>query len=188
MPDGSRPGAHADGGSPGASDLVPLVYDQLRALARHLLRGERRAQTLQPTALVHEAYLRLAALNRIGWRGRTHFLAMAATIMRRILVEHARRAQALKRGADAVRVGLNEMNEGANASEASLLDVLALDEALERLRERSPRQSRVAEMRVFAGMTFEEVGRALDVSDRTVKADWKVARAWLARELRPDGR
>jgi RNA polymerase sigma factor (TIGR02999 family) len=157
------------------------VYEELRVLARRYMRRERRDHTLQPTALVHEAYLRLADINRIKWQGRTHFLAMAATQMRRILVEHARAARAVKRGAGFRRVTLHD---DAALTPDRALDLLTLDEALERLATLSLRQSRIAEARLFAGMEIKDLAEELGVTDRTVKRDWRTARAWLARELR----
>lgn len=164
--------------------LLPLVYSELRRLARGFMRGERASHTLQPTALVHEAYLRLADVERIDWQGKTHFFAFAATQMRRILVEHARAAGRVKRGANAVRV---ELDESLTLSDELAFDLLAIDEGLQRLARASPRQSRIAELRLFAGMSVAECAAAVGVSERTVKQDWRVARAWLSRWLRPDG-
>ena len=164
-----------------ADDLLPQVYDQLRSLARRYLEAEDSCQTLQPTALVHEAYLRLVKLDRMVWNDRVHFFAMAATEMRRVLVERARAASALKRGSRPARVTL-AYDPGIDGRRQ--LEMLALDEALSRLAERSPRQARVAEMHVFAGMQMNEIGTVLSVSERTIKRDFRVARAWLARELR----
>jgi RNA polymerase sigma factor (TIGR02999 family) len=169
------PGRHA------ADGLLPLVYDQLRRLARRYMRGERRGHTLEPTALVHEAYLRLQDLEHIDWKGKTHFYAMAARQMRRILVEHARAAGAQKRGAERQRITLSE--EVALTPERSL-DLIALDQALTALERQSRRQAQVAELRLFAGMSMAEVAESLAVCERTVKQDWRMARAWLSRELR----
>jgi RNA polymerase sigma factor (TIGR02999 family) len=164
-----------------AARLVPLVYDRLRALARRYMRDERAEHTLQPTALVHEAYLRLQGLDRVSWRGKTHFYAMAARQMRRVLVEHARATRAQKRGAERRRISLRE--DLALTRDHSL-ELLALDEALRGLTARSARQGRVAELRLFAGMRHEEIAQALGVSERTVLKDWRMARAWLSRELK----
>jgi RNA polymerase sigma factor (TIGR02999 family) len=161
--------------------LTEALYDDLRRIARRRLRREGGAHSLQTTALVHEAYVRLASKRDVTWCGRTHFLAAAAGEMRRILVDHARARAASKRGRRPRRVSL---------AEASLVvpdrsvEVLTLDEALTGLAARSGRQARVAEMRLFGGMMVPEVAEALGVSERTVKDDWRVARAWLARQLR----
>lgn len=170
--------AHVSGDPEAAADLLPLVYGELRRIAARYMQRERRGHTLQPTELVHEAYLRLIDLDRIDWHGRSHFLAMAARQMRRILVEHARRARSLKR-----RAAMVTLHDGAAAVPARPLDVLAVDEALERLAARSKRQSEVAELRFFAGMTAREIAHVLGVSERTVGKDWQVARAWLAHTL-----
>ena len=173
---------HTDGDPKAASRLMPLVYDELRALAARYMRRERPDHSLQPTALVHEAYLRLIDISRIDWQGRTHFVAMAATQMRRILVEHARTHQAQKRGADPTRVSLDEK---IAFTPGNTLDLLVLDEALERLARASPRQGRVAELRCFAGLSSQETAYILGVAERTARQDWLVARAWLLREIGP---
>ena len=165
---------------PRAADrLLPLVYDELRALAARYLRSERAGSTLQPTALVHEAYLRLIEIDRIDWQGKTHFKAMAATQMRRILVDHARARDAKKRD----RGRSVTLTETLLSTTKPSVDLLALDEALERLSARSPRQGRVAELKLFAGLLTNELALSLGVSERTVKEDWRVARAWLMKEL-----
>lgn len=161
--------------------LLPLVYDELRRLARRYLESESSYRTLEPTALVHEAYLRLIRLDRIDWHGKTHLFAMAASQMRRILVERARAISARKRGSRPRRITLDF--EGEPTPGRRLVDMLALDEAMQRLEARSTRQARVAEMHVFSGMQVDEIAAVLSVSERTVKRDWSVARAWLAREL-----
>jgi RNA polymerase sigma factor (TIGR02999 family) len=163
-----------------ADQLLPLVYDELRALAARYLRSERDASTLQPTALVHEAYLRLIDYERVDWKGKTHFFAMAATQMRRILVDRARARDARKRGGGERPITLTEsLLPGAGTS----VSLLVLDETLERLAARSSRQSRVAEMKLFADLPAKEIAFSLGVSERTVKEDWRVARAWLMKEL-----
>jgi RNA polymerase sigma factor (TIGR02999 family) len=162
--------------------LFPLVYDELRRLARARMRAEGAAHTLQPTALVHEAWFRLAAQHGAGWRDRAHFFAMAAEMMRRILVNHARDRRAAKRGGGATRV---ELDEAVSFFETRDVDLEALDEALQRLAALDPRASRVVELRFFAGLGIEEVAEALGVSPATVKRDWTTARAWLHRELAP---
>jgi len=162
-------------------DLLPVVYDELRRLAKAYLKDEGGYQTLEPTALVHEAYVRLSKRTGIAWRGKTHFLAIAASEMRRVLVERARAKNTIKRGARPPRITLSdELIAGRDRP----LEILALDEALRHLSERSPRQARVAEMRLFAEMRAIEIGESLGVSERTVKDDWRMARAWLARSLR----
>jgi RNA polymerase sigma factor (TIGR02999 family) len=160
--------------------LLPLVYDQLRALAGKYMQGERPDHTLQPTALVHEAYLRLIDADRIDLQGKTHFFALAATQMRRILAEHARARKAAKRGGGARRVTLSDAKAFADNG---VVDMLALDEAMDKLTLESPRQSRVVELRYFGGLSVEETARILDVSASTIKGDWRMAKAWLAREL-----
>ena len=164
-----------------ANRLLPLVYDEFRALARHYLAQERADHTLQPTALVHEAYLKLVDQNRVDWQSRGHFFAVAAQIMRRILVDHARTRHREKRGGGRARVMLDD---AVALSPQKSEDVLALDEALEKLAQVSPRQAQVVELRFFAGLNVDEVATILNVSKRTVEGDWTFARAWLSRELR----
>ncbi len=156
------------------------MYERLRALARRFLRQERAGHTLQPTALVNEAYVRLAGVERLEWQGRTHFLAVAAQQMRRVLVDHARQKIADKRGARRARVTLEE---GMAVAAPRWVDVLALDRAIEKLARRNERRAKVVELRLFAGLEVPEIGEALAISERTVKEDWRMARAWLAREL-----
>ena len=163
--------------------LLPVVYDELRRLAHRHLRREAADHTLATTELVHEAYLRLASQSRVQWNGRAHFLGVAATVMRRILVDHARGHHSLKRGGALARVPL-ELAELAGDEPAELL--LALDEALGRLQARDERQARVVECRFFGGMTEEETAEALGVGLRTVKRDWAKARSWLYQEIFPD--
>ncbi|MHC5210909.1 MAG: sigma-70 family RNA polymerase sigma factor [Planctomycetota bacterium] len=173
-------------GRQGASEeLMSHVYAELRSLAAWHLRGERTGHTLQATALVHEAWLRLALHDDVPWESRAHFLRVASRAMRRILIEHARRKQADKRGGGRRRVPLEDV--GVAAAEASL-DLLALDEALTRLASIHERMSQVVELRYFGGLTVEETARVLDSSPMTVKRDWQAARAWLKAELsRGDG-
>lgn len=165
--------------------LVPLVYDELRSLARAQLRRDAGQWTLQATALVHEAYFRLAGAE-IHWEGRSHFFAIAARVMRQVLVDEARRRQAEKRGGGVrpleliAGAAVEEAAKGAEAEE----DLLALDAALVRLAELDSRRAQVVELRYFAGMTIEETGRHLGLSHATVERDLKLARAWLARQLR----
>ena len=176
--------AHVQGDEGAAARLLPLVYEELRALAARYLRGERAGHSLQPTDLVHEAYLRLIELDRMDWQGKAHFFAMAATQMRRVLVDHARAADAAKRGGRPARITLSD---DLATTEQRSVDFLVLDDALSRLGHRHERQGRVAEMRLFAGLEVKEVALYLRVSERTVKEDWRVARAWLLKEI-GDGR
>jgi RNA polymerase sigma factor (TIGR02999 family) len=171
------------------AELLPLVYDELRRIALGLGRRERSGHTLQATALVHEAYLQLFGrkglqLSGIEWRDRRHFLACAARLMRHILVDHARRRNALKRGGDVVRVALDDDLDGAEGLSPL---VVAVDDALRTLEELDPRATRVVELRFFAGLTLEEAADTLGVSRKTVVREWRKARAWLAAELEPGG-
>ena len=156
------------------------LYRELRKIAAARMRFERGNHTLQPTALVHEAYMRLANEHDSVWHDRSRILALAAHAMRNILVDYARSHKAEKRGDGAVQVTLDE---GFAVSDSSLADVLAVDKALRQLAEFDPRQAQVLEMHFFAGLTFEEIAEQLGVSSRTVKRDWNMARAWLRREL-----
>jgi len=167
------------------ASFMPQVYDELRRLAANYLRHERPGQTLQATALVHEAFLRLNAEKNHPWKNRTHFLAIAALSMRQILVQRARARHAEKRGGqDAQRITLDESALGdVAATQPAGVDVLALDAALEKLAALDAQQARIVELRYFGGMTVEEVGETLDISPATVKRHWTLARAWLQREL-----
>jgi RNA polymerase sigma factor (TIGR02999 family) len=169
------------GGDEAARDrLVPLVYDDLRRLACRQLARERCGHTLQPTALVHEAYLRFAGHGRLRWQGRTHFFAIAAITMRRILVSHARGRRAAKRGGGGPAITLREEERFAPARS---VDLLALDEALEALERIDARQCLVVELRYFGGLTVDETAAELGLSPATIKLDWSLARAWLFRRL-----
>ena len=171
-------------GDPGATEqLLPLVYDELRRLARSRMRGERPGHTLQPTALVHEAYLRLLGSDG-AWQGRGHFFAAAAEAMRRILIERARRARRLKRGGDMHRV---ELEDHVSAAGPRVDEVLAVDEALGRLETLDAQMAAVVKMRYFGGLTVEETAQALGTSPRTVNRLWTGAKAWLRSEI-PAGR
>lgn len=169
-----------NGDASATEKLLPLVYEQLRALAAEFLRGERRNHTLQPTALVHEAYLRLIDQTQVKWNDRAHFFAVAARAMRRILVDHgvARRAQ--KRGGGAPALRLDSDTAPATMRE---IDPVILDDALKALAELDERKAQVVEMRFFGGLSVEETSEALSVSVSTVEADWRMAKAWLSREL-----
>jgi RNA polymerase sigma factor (TIGR02999 family) len=173
-------------GKSGALDrLLPIVYEELRRIAHGQLRSERPGHTLNTTALVHEAYLRLVKLDHVEWRDRAHFYAVAARVMRRVLIDYARAKKREKRGGDAVQVPLSET---LDALVQQPEDLLALEEALSRLEARNVRQCRVVECRCFSGMSVEETAAALDTSPATVKRDWAFARAWLNRELTEDSR
>ncbi len=163
-----------------ASRLIPLVYDELRRLARHYLRQERPDHTLQATALVHEAYLRLVDQRERTWQSRAHFIGAAAQLMRRILVDYARGRQTAKRGRVPQKVPLEE---ALLFSEEQSEELVALDGALERLAQIDARQSRIVELRFFGGLTVEETAEVVGISPKTVKRDWSVARAWLHREI-----
>ena len=169
-------------GDPTAADrLLPLVYDELRSLARNLLRRERSDHTLQPTALVHEAYLRLVDQRNCDAKDRARFIAIAANVMRRILVDHARRRGADKRGGGQRRISLDE---GLLSTEQREVDILDVDRAMSRLEQVDPRHAEVARLRVFGGLSIEEIASALEMAHRTVERSWRAARAWLSTELR----
>jgi RNA polymerase sigma factor (TIGR02999 family) len=168
------------GESAAREKLVPLVYEELRRMARHCLVGERPDHTLQSAALVHEAYLRLVGHSPVRWDDRMHFFAVAAQLMRRILVDHARSRRAAKRGGECVTLTLDEHLVPAKQR---TLDVIALDEALNELSRMNPEQGRIVEMRFFTGLSIEETAQALGISPATVKRDWAVARAWLFCEM-----
>jgi RNA polymerase sigma factor (TIGR02999 family) len=169
-----------DGDRRALDKLTPLVYEELRQQAARYLRRERPGHTLQTTALIHEAYLRLVDAKDVHWQSRTHFFAIAANIMRRILVEHARRRAADKRGGSQIRLTLDQVVAVGGETD---LDLLAIEEALDRLAAIDLHQARVVELRFFSGLSVEETAAALSVSPKTVKRDWSVARAWLRREI-----
>jgi RNA polymerase sigma factor (TIGR02999 family) len=175
--------AWGDGDHAALEQLVPLVYAELRRLARSHLRGERREHTLQTTALVNEAYLRLVEQKQVRWQNRAHFLAIAATQMRRILVDYARRRQYQKRGGGAPQVTLAEAEP---LSDERAPDLVALDEALQSLAEVDPRRSQVVELKFFGGLSIEETAGVLGVSTTTVERDWTIAKAWLHKTLTGD--
>jgi RNA polymerase sigma factor (TIGR02999 family) len=168
-------------GNRGALDqLLPHVYAELRRIAARQLRRERIGHTLQPTALVNEAYLRLVDQRKVDWRNKAHFFAVAAQIMRRILVDHARRHAAGKRGDGAQRMSLDEARDLAAAAE---IPVITIDQALDKLEAVDADLARIVELRAFGGLTIEEAAHVLDVSPSTAKREWRTARAWLHREL-----
>ncbi len=161
-------------------DLLPIVYDELKRRASAMMRRERDGHTLQPTALVHEAFLELVNQDRVDWQGRAHFFAVASHLMRRILVDHARSRLREKRGGKAERISLDE---GLGLSVERDADVLALDEALKKLAEVDVKQAELVSMRFFGGLSVEECAAVLGVSKRTVEAEWTMIKAWLRREL-----
>ena len=163
-----------------ANKLLPMVYDDLHALAEKYLRAEPANHTLQPTALVHEAYMKLVDQTRVDWQGRTHFFAVGAQAMRRILVDHARRRRAAKRGGDRQRITVDEQLLAAGRRDE---DVLALEEALEKLSDLDPQQARMVELRFFGGLNVAETATALGLSKRTAEREWNMVRSWLRREL-----
>jgi RNA polymerase sigma factor (TIGR02999 family) len=173
----------ADGDAAAINELIPLVYEELRLLAHRQLGKEQRQDSMQTTALVHEVYLKLADDVRVTQRGRPYFFAAVSRAMRQILVDRARRRLAVKRGEGAEMISLDE-NQGAVDEYAA--ELVALDDALGRLAERSPRHARVVELRYFAGLSVDETAEVLSVSPRTVKSDWAMARAWLFNELGPE--
>jgi len=168
------------GDAQAAEQLLPLVYDELRKLAAHKMASESPGQTLQPTALVHEAWLRLTGIQNAMWEGRAHFFAAAAEAMRRILIENARRKLAQKRGMRSHRVELDTVNAVVQADDATLLRI---NDALETLAQEDPPSAELVKLRFFVGMTNEEAARAMGVSERTAKRYWAFARAWLYQRL-----
>jgi len=169
-----------NGGNRAALDaLLPLVYNELRQLARRYMLSENRGHTLQPTALVHEAYLRLIDQNRVNWQNRAQFFGVSAQILRRLLVDHARARHRLKRGGGELKI---TWTENLNVPESGL-DLVALDDAINRLADLDPQQGRIIELRFFGGLSIEETAAALGISPATVKREWVMARAWLFREV-----
>jgi RNA polymerase sigma-70 factor, ECF subfamily len=165
------------------NELMPLVYGELRRLARCYLRRERPGHTLQTTALVHEAYLKLIDQEHQRWQNRAHFFAISAQLMRRILVDYARAHRAAKRGGDHLRLPLDEVDEAADLCGRNNADLIGLDEALDELSALDPQQGRVVELRIFGGLTVEETAEVLNISPRTVKREWSMARAWLRQQI-----
>ena len=170
----------SDGDDCALDKLIPLVQPKLHRLAHHYMSRERTGHTLQTTALLNEAYLQLVDDSTHNWQNRTHFMAAAAQLMRRIMVDHARERCSLKRGGGALRVTLDD---AALVTEKRSEELLALDEALERLTAQDPRKSRIVELRYFGGLTEEETAAFLKLSDRTVRREWRMARTWLYRAL-----
>lgn len=170
-----------DGQHAGADKLVPLAYRELRRLAGGFLKEERSSHTLQPTALVHEAYLKLVNQKSVNWQNKNQFLAIAARCMRRILVDHARNRARLKRGGPQQKISLDEVSVFSNEQSS---DLVSLDQSLSRLSAIDPRQAKVVELRFYGGLSVEETAEALNVSPKTVKRDWSVAKAWLYGDLK----
>jgi len=169
----------------GTQRLFELAYDHLRELAARQLRRERAGHTLQPTALVHEAFFKLVDQSQIQWESRSHFIGIAVRAMRQVLIEYARKRHALKRGGELQRITLNsQISAGENATE---LDLIAVDTALTQLAEKHPRCGRVVELRLFGGLTMEEISEVTGVSIRTVHGDWSFSKMWLSRELDESG-
>ncbi len=177
-------GRARDGDADASARLLPLIYQELHRIAEAHMRRERPDHTLQATVLVNEAYMKLVDQSRAEWHSRRHFMAVAATAMRRILVNHAKSRGRLKRGGDRKRVNFDGV---ATFNAEPLIDLIALDEALDRLADFDERKSRVVECRYFGGMAIDETALLLDISPATVKRDWEMARAWLLRELTMDG-
>jgi len=179
VPSSPPPPDDLGGSSPGADDIMPLVYEELRRIATGIMRNERSGHTLQPTALVNEAYLRLVEVDRMPWKDRTHFLTAAAGTIRRVLVDHARARQADKRGGAWQRVTLGGLPEAGNDSP---LDLLALDDALVKLAELDAVAGRIVELRYFGGLTIQQTAEILGTGTTSVKQKWDFARTWLRRE------
>ena len=184
--------AHAEGDRDALDQLIPLVYDDLRRIAHDRLRSERGSHTLDTTAVVHEAYVRLIDVPDPSWNDRGHFFAVASRLIRNLLIDYARRRRAAKRGGDAIRIPLSSARDTEAGGQLSTIDLLALDEALTALAQLDPRLERVVECRFFGGLSTQETADVLDVSPRTVERDWSRAKAYLYRALAtapppPDG-
>jgi RNA polymerase sigma factor (TIGR02999 family) len=160
-------------------ELVPLVYDELRRIARRCFAGQSPSFTLQPTALVHEAYLRLVRQNSVNCRDRAHFFAMAAQMMRQILIDHARKAAAAKRGGSTITLALDDVGDHPPQSSRNNLDLIALDDAMNQLASLDARQCKIVELRFFGGLSIEETAEVIDISPATAKREWATARVWL---------
>lgn len=170
----------SEGKQGAAKKLLPIVYDELRRLAASYLKLERPDHTLQPTALVHEAYIRLIDQTNVDWKNRTHFFSVAAGMMRRVLVDHARKHKAEKRGGHETKIALDD---AVSFPQSENIDVIAVDDALFDLAKLDPQQSRIVELRFFGGLTLDEVAEVMNISRSTVKREWNMARAWLYDEL-----
>lgn len=176
--------AWVGGSAEAESELIPLVYNELRRLARYYRKNAPSGDTVQTTALVHEAYLRLVKIDDIDWQDRTHFFAVAAQLMRRILVDTARAHGAMKRGGRAARMDVAALDEIPAPDSDRAREIVALDEALTRLAALDPRRARVVELRMFGGLTHDEAAEVLGISPQSVMRDWRLAKAWMLRELR----
>lgn len=172
----------SEGNENAVNEVFPLIYDELKKLANNYLRNERGNHTLQPTALVHEAYMKLVDHTRMNWQNRAHFIGMAATMMRQILIDHARKHRASKRGGEAENLSLEESI--VIVSDEKSIDLIALDEALKDLAKFDEFKSRLVELRYFGGLSVEETAEVLDVSEITVKRHWRLAKAWLAETIK----
>jgi RNA polymerase sigma factor (TIGR02999 family) len=172
----------SEGNENAVNEVFPLIYDELKKIANNYLRNERGNHTLQPTALVHEAYMKLVDHTRMNWQNRAHFIGMAATMMRQILIDHARKHRAGKRGGDAENLSLEESI--VIVSDEKSVDLIALDEALKDLAKFDEFKSRLVELRYFGGLSVEETAEVLDVSEITVKRHWRLAKAWLAEAIK----
>jgi RNA polymerase sigma factor (TIGR02999 family) len=172
--------AWGKGDNAALDELIPVVYGELRRIAGNFMRRQNPGHTLQASALVNEAFLRLVDSNKVNWQSRTHFFAVSAQLMRRVLVDAARRRNSQKRGGDRFRITFDDRIDISDEDET---DLVALDEAMTRLADLNPRHSRIVELRYFGGLTEEQVAETLNISARTVRRDWSVARAWLYREL-----
>jgi len=173
--------AWRNGEATALEELMPLVHRELKQIARRFMRRQRAGHTLQTTALVNEAYVRLVDSNKVNWQDRSHFFAISAQLMRRVLVDAARRKNSAKRGGERVQITLSDDLKATADNET---DVVALDEALQRLAEMNARQCQIVELRYFGGLTEDEIAETLNISTRTVRRDWNLARAWLFRELK----
>ena len=172
-----------DGNEDAKELLLPYVYDELKRQARSLMKGERTNHTLQPTALVHEAFLRLSEQSGIGWKNRHHFFGISCRLMRQILIDHARKHTAGKRGSNIIHFSIDDVQIPVEERAAS---IIALDDALQKLAEFDERQAQVVEMRFFGGLNNQEIADALNINERTVRREWQTARLWLLRELERD--
>jgi len=176
----------AEGDKAALDRLTPLVYDEIRRIAHRYIQREREGHTLQTTALVHEAYVRLAGSQNVAWQNRNHFFAVTAQVMRRILIDHARRRQYVKHGGEVQRVPLDSV-QVALMSQPRAAELLALDEALAELAKLDERKGRVVELRYFGGLSIEETAEVLEISPMTVRRDWRTAKAWLYRRMKDEG-
>ena len=176
----------AEGDKAALDRLTPLVYDEIRRIAHRYIQREREGHTLQTTALVHEAYVRLAGSQNVAWKNRSHFFAVTAQVMRRILIDHARRRQYLKHGGEAQRVPFDSV-QVALMSQPRAAELLALDEALAELAKLDERKGTVVELRYFGGLSIEETAEVLEISAMTVRRDWRAAKAWLFRRMKAEG-